>query len=95
MFAATGFSNSELETDASACMWRYHAFAMARAWFQRLKLQYDELRSSFAFNFNVRLYIEVSEGNPMDKWRHVWVLPPPVGPTTLCSPRHRTPLILI
>jgi len=27
-----------------------------RAWFQRLKLNYDEPLSSFAFNYNLRLY---------------------------------------
>ena len=27
-----------------------------RAWFQRLKLKYDEPLSNFAFNFNLRLY---------------------------------------
>ena len=26
-------------------------------WFQRLKLQYHELRSTFAFNFNLRRYV--------------------------------------
>ena len=29
---------------------------MERAWFQRLKLIYDRLLSSFAFNFNLRRY---------------------------------------
>ena len=29
---------------------------VAHAWFQRLKLTYDEPRSKFAFNFNVRPY---------------------------------------
>ena len=30
-----------------------------RAWFQRLKLTYDEALSNFAFNFNLRRYIAV------------------------------------
>jgi len=29
-------------------------------WFQRLKLQYDELLSNFAFNFNLRRYIKAA-----------------------------------
>jgi len=31
-------------------------------WFQRLKLQYDEPLSNFAFNFNLRRYIKVVPG---------------------------------
>jgi len=30
-----------------------------RAWFHRFKLEHDEPLSSFAFNFNLRLYIPV------------------------------------
>jgi len=38
------------------------------AWCQRLKLKYDELLSSFGFNFTLRRY-------PLDHLRHVWLLP--------------------
>jgi hypothetical protein len=32
-----------------------------RAWFQRLKLEYDQLLSNFAFNVNLRRYTTVNE----------------------------------
>jgi len=35
---------------------RVETSSSARLWFQRLKLQSDELRSSFAFHFNLRPY---------------------------------------
>jgi len=56
------------ERDASACMRRHQASALVpfiltpcwprvdRAWFQRLKLNYDEPLSNCAFNSNLRRY---------------------------------------
>jgi hypothetical protein len=55
------------EADISACILRRHhqAFALApvartrvfdRAWFQRLRLKFDELLSRFAFDFKLRRY---------------------------------------
>jgi len=44
----------ELERDASACMRRHQASALAP-----VKLQYDEPPSNFAFKFNLRRYSTV------------------------------------
>ena len=60
---------------------------------QRLKLEYDKLLSSFAFNFNLRRYAMVGSG------RHPIAEPTPaarraardflvVGPDGYCLPRH-------
>ena len=35
-------------------------YSIESAWFQRLKLECDELLSSFAFNFNLRRYGEAA-----------------------------------
>jgi hypothetical protein len=85
VFQATRFCDSEWERDPSACMRSHQAFALARVWFQRLELQYDKLRSSFDFDLNLRLYVELRKGDPGDKWLHVWVLPPQVGSAAHCG----------
>jgi hypothetical protein len=52
------------------------------AWFQRLKVKYDKLLSSFAFNINVHPYSKRCYPVPRTC---------AVRPGRYCSPRHRMP----
>jgi hypothetical protein len=68
---------------------------LARAWCQPLKLKPDETYPNFAFNFNLRQYVEALNSRYADRFdtiaRDLLDLEDSVGPDRYCLPRHRVP----
>jgi hypothetical protein len=71
-FAGSGSRNwkKSCQIKASRCRLKRVDTCLESTWIQRYRLEYDELMSSFALDFNLRRYSKVSGMNEMsvEKW---------------------------